>query len=59
MNKVCNVDVDVLIWSIFRTLEIKMNLHIVGRSYQVHDLGTIHSIRQQLAGYMQLLMKFA
>ena len=51
MNKGCNVDV--LIWSFFfRTFEIKMNLSIVGRSYEVQDSEAIHSIKQQLAGYM-------
>ena len=50
MNKGCNVDV--LIWSFFRTFEIKMNLTIVGRSYEVQDLEAMHSIKQQLAGYM-------
>ena len=50
MNKGCNVDV--LIWSFFRIFKIKMNLSIVGRSYEVQDLEVIHSIKQKLAGYM-------
>ena len=42
MNKGCNVDVP--IWSFFRTFEIKMNLSIADRRFNVHDLGTMQSI---------------
>ena len=50
MNKGCNVDVRV--WSFFRTFEIQIFLSIVGSSYEVQDLEAIQSIKQQLAGYM-------
>ena len=56
MNKGCNIIM--LIWSFLRTFEIKMNLSIFCRSHQVtHDLGTIHSIRQQL--HMSILLVYS